>query len=81
MSNRNFSKEVMNMKAYTVKYNCHGYKQISFLANNAKDAYIKAFYELIPEREGEMPYSAWVYSVTYQNGKQHFFNTCEGLAY
>ena len=69
------------MKAYTVRYNCNGYKQVSLPAKNAKDAYIKAFYEVIPAIEGEMPYSAWVYSVTYNNGNQHFFDTCEGLAY
>lgn len=56
-------------------------KLIDLLANNKEEAYEKAFYEAIPEREGEMPYSAWVSSVTYQNGNVRYFNTSEGNAY
>ena len=56
-------------------------KQIDLLANNKEEAYEKAFYEAIPEREGEMPYSAWVSSVTYQNGNVRYFNTSEGNAF
>lgn len=70
------------MAAYYVKYRIGmEVKGIDLLAKNKYDAYDKAFYELIPEREGEMPYSAWVYSVTYNNGNYRRFNTCEGLPY
>lgn len=73
------------MKAYTVKYLLNGtfdeVKSISFLAKNKIDAYDKATFELIPEKEGRVPYSSWVYSVTYNNGNYHLFNTCDGLAY
>lgn len=71
------------MKAYTVEYRIIGneVKRISFLAKNKIDAYDKAVYELIPQKEGEMPYSAWVYSVTYQNGNCRHFNTFEGNPY
>ena len=71
------------MKAYTVEYRIIGsvVKRISFLAKNKFDAYDKAVYELIPQEEGEMPYSAWVYSVTYQNGNYKRFNTFEGKPY
>lgn len=71
------------MKAYTVEYRITGneVKRISFLAKNKIDAYDKAVYELIPQKEGEMPYSAWVYSVTYQNGNYRRFNTFEGNPY
>ena len=71
------------MKAYTVEYRITGneVKSISFLAKNKVDAYDKAVYELIPEKEGEMPYSAWVSSVTYQNGNCRYFNTFEGNPY
>lgn len=69
--------------AYAVKYRMPGKEEeMCFVsAANKAEAYEKAFYEVIPEKEGEMPYSAWVYSVTYQNGNYKCFNTCEGLAY
>ena len=73
------------MKAYYVKYKLDRFgevKGIGFLAENKTDAYDKAVYKKIPESNGGMvPYSAWVYSVTYQNGNVHYFNTCEGLPY
>ena len=73
------------MKAYYVKYKIHGFfggeQGIEVHARTAAEAYDKAFYEAIPEKEGETPYSAWVDSVTYNNGNVHYFNTCEGLAY
>lgn len=65
------------MKAYTVCYELYQGaepKRISFLAKNKQDAYDKAVYELIPQMEGEPPYSAYVYSVTCQNGNQKIFN-------
>lgn len=70
--------------AYWVKYRLYGCgeeKGIDVLATSKADAYDKAVFEAIPEREGEIPYSAWVDNVTYNNGKQRFFNTSEGNAY
>ena len=72
------------MKAYTVKYKkwrCSEEQEVSLLASNKADAYDKAVYEVIPEKEGTCPYSAWVYSVTYNNGNYRVFNTFEGNAY
>lgn len=72
------------MKAYYVKYRIYGsaeVKGIDFLAHTKEEAYDKAVYELIPQKEGEMPYSAWVESVTYNNGNVHYFNTHEGMPY
>jgi hypothetical protein len=72
------------MKAYYVKYKMYSAdepKGIDFLADNKIDAYEKAVYELIPKKEGNIPYSAWVYSVTYNNGKYREFNTFEGKPY
>jgi hypothetical protein len=72
------------MKAYYVKYrmyDCCEVRGIDVLASNKADAYDKAVYERIPQREGCCPYSAWVYSVTYNNGKYKLFNTCEGNPY
>lgn len=69
------------MKAYTVAYTMQAYaveKHISFLAANRFDAYDRAAYELIPEAEGGNPYAVWVHSVTYNNGREHVFNTFEG---
>lgn len=50
-------------------------------ASSKADAYDKAVYELIPAAEGELPYSAWVVSVTYNNGNYKTFNTFEGNPY
>lgn len=71
-------------KAYYVKYRMHhwtGEKGIAVLADNKVDAYDKAVYEAIVDKEGCVPYSAWVASVTYQNGKYRAFNTLEGKPY
>lgn len=56
-------------------------KGIAVPARNKAEAYDKATYEEIPKVEGELPYSSWVYSVTYNNGNCHKFNTSEGDAY
>ena len=69
---------------YTVAYRMWAHeieRHIDVLAPNKHEAWEKAFYEAIPEKEGETPYSAWVDSVTYDNGNCRYFNTCEGLAY
>ena len=71
--------------AYWVKYRMGGIwnleQGIAVAAHSKAEAWEKAFYEAIPEKEGTMPYSAWVDNVTYNNGNQRFFNTCEGLGY
>ena len=71
------------MKAFYVKYRMSGseVKGVGLLAKSKADAYDKAVFDVIPKIEGELPYSAWVSSVTYQNGNVHYFNTCEGLPY
>lgn len=69
------------MRAYTVQYEMYQngpVRQVSLLANNKEDAYDKAVYELIKKAEGELPYAAWVFSVTYNNGNYKLFNTFEG---
>jgi len=72
-------------KSYTVEYNLDGswdkVRSVSVLARNQADAYDKAVYEVIPEIHGYCPYSAWVASVTYQNGNYKRFNTHEGCPY
>ena len=71
-------------KAYTVAYRAYSsgeVKKVFPLASSKAEAYDKAVFEMIPEIEGELPYSAWVEGVTYQNGNYQHFNTCEGLAY
>ena len=72
-------------KAYYVKYKLHRSdeeKGISLLASSKEEAYDKAVYEVIPEAEnGVYPYSAWVSSVTYNNGNYVLFNTFEGKPY
>ncbi len=70
--------------AYWVKYKAFStgeIKGIDVLAASKAEAYEKAVYEEIPKRESELPYSAWVDNVTYNNGNQRFFNTSEGNAY
>ena len=74
----------MGRKVYHIKYKMHfsdDVHGIDVLAQNKAEAYDKATYEVIPQREGHVPYSAWVYSVTYNNGNYRRFNTCEGLPY
>lgn len=72
------------MKEYCVHYRIDSAaeEQAIFVKAATKgEAYEKAAFEAIPEFEGEHPYSVWVVSVTYSNGRYHRFNTCEGLAY
>lgn len=72
------------MKAYYVKYKMYSADKahgIQSPAENKIDAYEKAVYTLIPEKEGGIPYSAWVHSVTYNNGNYREFNTFEGKPY
>ena len=67
---------------YTVEYKLWSegeIKKIYVSARSKFDAYMKAYYEAIPEEnKGELPYSAWVTAVTYQNGNYKTFNTFEG---
>lgn len=73
--------EMARRNAYTVRYKTSKESYICVVAGSKAEAYEIAFYEAIPEKEGELPFSAWVESVTYQNGNQKFFNTSEGNAY
>ena len=69
------------MKAYYVKYilwKNDKEKGIEVPAKDKYDAYDKAVYKLIPEKEGESPYAAYVESVTYNNGNYKVFNTFIG---
>lgn len=67
----------MGSKAYYVKYRLNHYEEeqgIGLLAINKKDAYYKAI-DKVKEKEGHPPYSAWVTSVTYQNGRHQVFKS------
>lgn len=69
---------------YHVKYRKYQYsleEGVDVIANNKAEAYDYAAFEVIPDKEGIYPYSAWVSSVTYNNGNCHYFNTSEGNAY
>lgn len=68
---------------YTVAYNLFGQKKekVDVIAQNKAEAYDIATFEIIPKEEGRLPYSAWVESVTYQNGNTRTFNTFEGNPY
>jgi hypothetical protein len=71
------------MSTYYVEYRLFGQRQtgVNVGAKSKAEAYDKAVYELIPRIEGELPYSAWVASVTYQNGNYRQFNTFDGKPY
>lgn len=74
----------MRRHAYTVEYKMHeaaDVKSVSFLAQNKEDAYFTALYAMIPNIEKRLPYSAWVSSVTYNNGNYKIFNNFEGKPY
>lgn len=64
---------------FTVEYRQHGeeVKSVCVVARSKAEAYDKAVYEIIKP----IPYSAWVMSVTYQNGNYKLFNTFEGNPY
>ena len=69
------------MKTFGVAYKMFASDRvhyISVIANSKEMAYDKAIYELIPKRMKSVPYSAWVNSVTYNNGNYKEFNTFEG---
>ena len=67
-------------KTYRVEYKEHSaadVKGIDVLAANKAEAYDRAVYEKL----AEVPYSAWVASVTYNNGSYRRFNSFEGKPY
>lgn len=68
---------------YYIQFRIYGQdvQGVCVVARNKAEAYDKAVYEIIPAKYGEMPYSAWVHSVTYSNGKYKTFKTFEGLPY
>lgn len=73
------------MNTYRVAYKFYKYdsvRHIALLAKSKADAYERAVWEYIPNMwKGDFPYSAWVESVTYQNGNYRRFNTHEGKPY
>lgn len=73
------------MKRYDVDYKMYQadeIKTLSVFANNKEEAYDKATFGAIPQKnDGAIPYSAWVASVEYASGRAHFFNTFEGMPY
>lgn len=74
----------MRRQVYTVEYKMFDageVKRVNVIATDKADAWCKAVWLAIPEKEGEHPYSAWVASVTYQNGNYKRFNTFEGKPY
>ena len=74
----------MRRNPYTVEYKMHEAAEVKrcyVIASNKEEAYYKAVYEEIPFAEDEIPYSAWVVSVTYNNGNCKRFKTFEGLPY
>lgn len=73
----------MKRFVYYIQFRLYGQdvQGVGVVARNKAEAYDKAVYEIIPAKCGEMPYSAWVHSVIYSNGKYKRFNTCEGLPY
>ena len=72
------------MRHYTVEFRIAGFQKVERIyigAHSKYEAYDKAVYEEIPKAYGEMPYSAWVSAVTYNNGNYQEFNTFEGNPY
>lgn len=73
----------MARKTYHVGFRMIGEepKSIDVIASSKAEAYDVAVYDAIPKQYGELPYSAWVESVTYKNGNYKRFNTFEGKPY
>ena len=72
-------------KTYYIKYLLDGWyseeKGVCVPAGSKAEAYDKAVYEMIPAKEGRMPFGAYVHSVTYKNGNYRVFNNDYGNAY
>lgn len=88
MCNNQIPKEAKKMKArftYHVEYLLNGSyeeaRSVDVIASSKTEAYDKAVYEIIPEKEGRHPYGAWVASVTYANGNHKEFRTFCGNPY
>lgn len=74
----------MARHAYGVHYKMHSADRthlIDVVAGSKAEAYYIAAFEAIKAKEGSCPYSTWVSSVTYNNGKCRYFNTFEGNPY
>lgn len=67
-------------RRYNVFYRMPGAKvqETSVIAANAYEAWREVAYTA---RDGEYPYSAWVDSVVYSDGRVHYYNTSEGNPY
>lgn len=60
-------------KTYSIRYKMHeadAVRNVCIVASNKYEAYELATYESIPEKEGSLPYSAWVANYTTQAGKE-----------
>ena len=69
------------MKQYTVRFTGIMEAKKDYVvvaAKNQADAYDKAVYDVIYKQYGELPYAAWVESVTHNNGRQQYFDTFAG---
>lgn len=69
---------------YYVEYTLTNYETprgVQVCASNKREAWQKATFEEIPNKEGQQPFSSWVSSVTYQNGNYKRFNTFSGKPY
>lgn len=65
---------------YTVEYIEYSYSNIKSIQVNAKnkeEAYVTGYFDVLKGT----PYSAWVASVQYKNGKVRTFNTFAGKPY
>ncbi len=74
----------MARHAYCIRYKMHSADRVHLVdvvAGSKAEAYDIAVYEEIRKKEGSCPYSAWVSSVTYNNGNCRYFNTFEGNPY
>ena len=74
----------MARRTYHIAYRLYkngDVEHIDVVSGHRGDAYIDACFEAIPQKDGKVPYSAWVESVTYANGNCHRFNTSEGNAW
>lgn len=72
------------MKRYLVEYKMHSageVKTMSVHAKNKEEAFERATFDLIPLVELEHPFSSWVASRIYENGRVQRFNTFEGKPY
>lgn len=67
---------------YIVEYRmnqCSDVEKVHVIAKDKWEAWDKARFEIIPEKNGCEPYNAWVHAIQYKNGNFRVINKSESM--